>query len=97
MPEQEMDWNSLAGYDDDKKKTIILLISVKRHEINSNRGYYYRFCGMYTYNNAAALKLRGCQSFPDHWVIDRHYEINFCYAAIYSGLLLARIATHSGI
>ena len=29
---------------DDKKK-IILLISVKRREINSNRGYYYRFYG----------------------------------------------------
>ena len=52
---------------------------------------------VHIHNNAAVLKLRGCQSFPDHWVIDRHYEINFCYAAIYSGLLLARIATHSGI
>ena len=44
MPEQEIDWISLARYDDDKK-TIILLISLKRHEINSNRGYYYRFYG----------------------------------------------------
>ena len=27
MPEQEIDWNSLAGYDDDKKKQLYFLLA----------------------------------------------------------------------
>ena len=96
IPEQEMDWNSLAGYDDDKKKQLYFLLAWSVMKLIVTVATITGFT-VHIYNNAAALKLRGCQSFPDHWVIDHHYEINFCYAAIYSGLLLARIATHSGI